>query len=122
MLSKFAADIVVLIHFAFVIFVVLSVVLVYRWPKLGWLHLPAAIWGTTIEFAGFICPLTPLENKFRIEAGQAGYSGGFIEQYLVPVVYPSGLTRSTQIVLGVIVISINLVLYGLLVARRTKNT
>ena len=121
MLTRVAADFVVIIHFGFIVFVVLGGLLVFRWPKLMWLHLPAVAWGVVIEFAGFICPLTPLESRLRIAAGESGYSGGFIDQYLIPVVYPDGLNRPTQIALGVLVISINLVLYGVVVAKRKRN-
>jgi len=82
-----------------------------------WLHIPVAVWGAWIEFSGRVCPLTPLENRLRIAAGEAGYSGGFIERYLIPVVYPDELTRWVQIFLGVGVVAINLVVYGLIVVR-----
>ena len=121
MLTRVAADFIVIIHFGFIVFVVLGGLLVFRWPKLMWLHLPAVAWGVVIEFAGFICPLTPLENRLRIAAGESGYSSGFIDQYLVPLVYPDGLNRPAQIALGVLVISINLVLYGVVVAKRKSN-
>ena len=121
MLTRVAADFIVIIHFGFIVFIVLGGLLVFRWPKLMWLHLPAVAWGVVIEFAGFICPLTPLENRLRIAAGESGYSSGFIDQYLIPVVYPDGLNRPTQIALGVLVISINLVLYGVVVAKRKRN-
>ena len=121
MLTRVAADFVVIIHFGFIVFVVLGGLLVYRWPKLMWLHLPAVVWGVVIEFAGFICPLTPLENRLRIAAGESGYSSGFIDQYLIPLVYPDGLNRPTQIALGVLVVSINLFLYGVMVAKRKRN-
>jgi len=121
MLTRVAADFIVIIHFGFIVFIVLGGLLVFRWPKLMWLHLPAVAWGVVIEFAGFICPLTPLENRLRIVAGESGYSSGFIDQYLIPVVYPDGLNRPTQIALGVLVISINLVIYGVVVAKRKRN-
>jgi uncharacterized protein DUF2784 len=114
------ADFVVLIHSLFVLFVILGGLLVLRWWKLIYLHLPAAVWGAFIEFAGGICPLTPLENSLRSSAGQAGYQGGFVEHYILPVLYPAGLTRNVQQVLGTIVIAINLVIYSLIVARRRK--
>ena len=120
MFLKLAADSVVLLHFAFILFVVLGGLVVLRWPRFSWLHMPAAAWGAFIELTGWICPLTPLENRLRIAAGETGYSGGFIEEYLIPVVYPDGLTRWVQISLGVGVIAINLVFYGLLVARRHR--
>lgn len=121
MLTMVAADFIIIIHFGFIVFVVLGGFLVLRWPKVMWLHLPAVAWGVVIEFARFICPLTPLENKLRIAAGESGYSSGFIDQYLVPVVYPNGLNRPAQIALGVVVISINLVLYSVVVAKRKRN-
>jgi hypothetical protein len=117
-LSSILADFVVLVHFAFVLFVILGGLLVLRWPKLVYLHLPAALWGIWIEFSGRICPLTPLENALRRQAGEAGYSGGFIEHYILPVLYPSGLTRTTQLVLGLIVMLVNLVIYGYLIRRK----
>lgn len=116
------ADFVVVIHVAFVAFVVFGGLLVLRHPRLAWLHLPAAAWGVMIEFAGWVCPLTPLENAFRMRGGEAGYSGGFIEHYLLPVLYPVGLTRGIQLVLGGIVLALNLAVYGLLLARRRAVT
>ena len=120
MLLTLAADFVVLLHFAFILFVVIGGLVVLRWPRFMWLHIPAVAWGAFIELTGRVCPLTPLENRLRIAAGQASYSGGFIEEYLIPVVYPEGLTRWFQISLGVGVVAINLVFYGLLVARRLR--
>jgi hypothetical protein len=121
MLTRVAADFIVIIHFGFIVFVVLGGLLVFRWPKLMWLHLPAVAWGVVIEFAGFICPLTPLENRLRIAAGESGYLRGFIDQYLIPVIYPDVLNRPTQIALGILLVSINLVLYGVVVAKRKRN-
>ena len=106
------ADIVVLIHLAFVLFAVLGAVLVIRWRWVFWLHLPAVFWAIWIELTGGICPLTPLENWLRRRAGQGGYPGDFVEHYLLPVLYPVGLTRKIQILLGLVVISINAALYG----------
>src|SRR5512144_911769 len=100
MLYQRLADLVVVIHFAFVLFVVLGAFLVLRWPRLAWVHLPAAVWGVLIEYAGWICPLTPLEHWLRRAAGESGYEGGFVEHYIIPVLYPLGLTRMTQWVLG----------------------
>jgi hypothetical protein len=122
MFLKLAADLVVLLHFAFILFVVLGGLVVFRWPRFMWLHMPAAAWGAFVELTGWVCPLTPLENRLRIAAGETGYSGGFIEAYLIPVVYPDSLTRWVQISLGVGVVAINLVLYGLLVARRRSSS
>ena len=116
------ADFVVVVHIAFVAFVVAGGLLVLRRPRLAWLHLPAAVWGVLIEFAGWICPLTPLENAFRARGGEAGYSGGFVEHYLLPVLYPGGLTRGVQIGLGSIVLALNLAVYGALLSRRRAQT
>ena len=121
MFLKLAADSVVLLHLAFILFVVLGGLVVFRWPRFIWLHMPAAAWGAFIELTGRVCPLTPLENRLRIAAGESGYSRGFIEEYLIPVVYPDGLTRWVQISLGIGVVAINLVIYGLLVARRSRS-
>jgi hypothetical protein len=117
------ADLVLVLHFAFVLFVVLGGLLVLRWPRVAWLHIPAAIWGVLIEYTGWICPLTPLENSFRARGGEAGYSGGFIQHYIQSLLYPAGLTRGTQIVLGSFALLLNLSAYGVLFTRlkRTKS-
>jgi hypothetical protein len=112
------ANLVVLIHFAFVLFVVFGGLLVLRWPRIMYLHLPAAVWGAFIELAGGICPLTPLENSLRRSAGLAGYEGGFVEHYILPVLYPAGLTRGVQLTLGMLVIGINLAIYAWVLGRR----
>jgi hypothetical protein len=117
---RLLADILVGIHFLFVVFVVAGGFLTWRWPRLAWIHVPVALWGVLIEFAGWICPLTPLENSLRRAAGQAGYTGGFVEHYVIPVVYPGALTRDIQLALGVAVIAINVVVYGRL-ARRLRG-
>ena len=117
MIYRMAADVVLVLHLLFILFVVLGGWLVLRVPKLIWLHLPAAAWGAFIELSGGVCPLTPLENRLRAASGSAGYHGGFIEHYLVPVVYPSGLDRPVQVVLGVGVILVNAFFYGLLVRQ-----
>lgn len=116
-LARLAADAVVVIHFLFVAFVVLGGLLVLRWPKVAYLHIPAAMWGAAIELAGGICPLTPLENSFRRQAGEAAYSAGFIEHYVLPVLYPAALTRNTQILLGVFVIALNVAIYAYVLRR-----
>lgn len=108
---RLMADTVVVIHFAFTIFVLLGGILAIWWRKVVWLHIPAAVWGVLIEFAGWICPLTPLENRLRVKGGEAGYPGGFVEEYILPVIYPAGLTREIQIILGILVITVNLVIY-----------
>jgi hypothetical protein len=115
------ADLVVIVHAAFVAFVVIGGLLVLRWPRLAWVHIPAAVWGALIEFAGWICPLTPLENSLRARAGEAGYAGGFVEHYILPVLYPAGLTRTTQYVLGTIVLVINIIVYTILLRRRWRR-
>jgi hypothetical protein len=114
------ADFVVVVHSLFVLFVVFGGLLVLRWWRVIYLHLPAVAWGAFIEFAGGICPLTPLENSLRSSAGQAGYQGGFVEHYILPVLYPAGLTRNVQLVLGVIVIAINFLIYSAIAMRRRK--
>ena len=118
MLYRLAADVVLILHLAFVLFVVLGGLLVLRWRRLAWLHLPAAVWGATIELAGWICPLTPLENRLRRMGGESGYPGGFVEHYIWPVLYPAGLTRGWQIALGLFAISVNALIYGRIVLRR----
>jgi len=116
------ADFVVVVHIAFVAFVVFGGLLVLRRPWLAWFHLPAAVWGVMIEFAGWMCPLTPLENAFRLRGGEAGYGGGFVEHYLLPVLYPAGLTRGVQLALGSIVIALNLAVYGAFLRRRAARS
>jgi hypothetical protein len=119
MLARLAADLLVVLHLGFILFVVLGGLLVLRWPRLAWLHIPAAVWGAFIELAGtVVCPLTPWENTLRHAAGQAGYAGGFVAHYIMPVVYPPGLTRTTQLWLGAAVVAVNATAYGVLVARR----
>lgn len=120
MFYRVLADGVLLLHLSFIAFVVGGGLLVYRWPRLAWLHLPAALWGALIEFVGWICPLTPLENALRRQAGGSGYGGGFIEHYLLPLIYPGALTREIQIGLGLAVVAINAAVYGLLLRRRRR--
>ncbi|UCF18947.1 MAG: DUF2784 domain-containing protein [Gemmatimonadota bacterium] len=112
------ADFAVVVHLAFVVFAVGGALLVLRWRRVIWLHLPAMVWAALIEYAGWICPLTPLENRLRTLGGEYGYSGGFIDHYLLPVLYPRGLTRGAQVVLGSLVVAINLAIYGWLIWRR----
>lgn len=115
------ADIVMVLHLAFVVFVVLGGFLVLRRPRLAWLHLPVALWGAIVEYAGLTCPLTPLESALRRRAGQESYAGGFIEHYLTASLYPAGLTREHQVLLGTIVVAINVVIYWQ-VAKRHRRT
>ena len=105
------AEVVVVLHFCFVLFVLFGGALALRWPKVAWIHLPAAAWGALISFAGWICPLTPLEKWLRRQGGAAGYEGGFVEHYILPVLYPRGLTPGIQVALGVIVVLLNLLIY-----------
>ena len=118
MAFRFFADLVVLVHFGFIVFVVLGGLLAFRWKWLPWLHIPAMAWGGFIELSGRICPLTPLENALRRAGGLKEYSQSFIEQYIIPLVYPVGLTRELQIVMGLVLIGLNILIYGYLAWRR----
>lgn len=106
------ADAVLLAHAAFVAFVVLGGLLVFRWPRLAWVHLPVVAWGAGIEFTGGICPLTPLENHLRTLAHGQGYAGGFVEHYVFGLLYPEGLTRNLQYALGLLVLVVNAAIYA----------
>jgi uncharacterized membrane protein YhhN len=117
-LFRASADFVVVVHAAFVVFVVAGALLALRWPRIGRVHVPAAAWGAFIEFRGWICPLTPLENYLRQRGGSSGYQGEFLQRHLLPVLYPVHLTRPTQIWLGSAVIIINILLYSLVVRKR----
>lgn len=112
MIHAVLADAVLLLHLAFILFVVLGALLLWRFPRVAWLHLPAAVWGALIEITGSVCPLTPLENHLRRTGGEAGYADGFIEHYLLPVIYPEALTREMQVALGMAVIVVNVVAYA----------
>jgi hypothetical protein len=116
------ADLVVVFHFAFVLFVVLGGPLVLRWRRVAFLHVPAALWGAWIELAGWICPLTPLENTLRTAGGRVAYQGDFVEHYILPVLYPSALTRNIQLLLGCMVLGLNLGIYGYLLYRNAENS
>lgn len=107
-----AADAVLLVHFAFVLFVAGGGLLALRWRRVVWVQVPMALYGATIEFAGFICPLTPLENWLRLRGGGVGYSGGFVSHYITAVIYPEGLTRQIEFVLGAAVLLVNGVVYA----------
>lgn len=112
MTYRLLADLVLLLHAAFVAFVMLGGLLSLRWPRAAWLHLPLVAWGAGIEFLGGICPLTPLENHWRHLAGGQGYTGGFVEHYVVAALYPDGLTRNVQFALGLLVLAVNAAIYG----------
>jgi hypothetical protein len=105
------ADLVVLVHVVFVVFAVLGGLLAARWRRLVWIHLPAVIWAALVEVLGWACPLTPLENWLRRKGGQGVYPSDFIAHYVLPILYPEGLTREVQIALGVIVVLINSAVY-----------
>jgi hypothetical protein len=113
-----SADLVVIVHLLFICFIVGGVFLTWRWPWIIWVHIPAVVYGALIEFAGFSCPLTVLENDLRVRAGEAGYSGGFIAHYVVRVIYPPGLTRGMQIGLGLFVLLVALLGYWSSLRRR----
>lgn len=115
------ADLLVLIHFSFVVFVVMGGILALRRPWWSWFHLPAALWGVVVEVGSFICPLTPLEIYLRVKGGGEGYSSGFIENYLLPILYPAGLTRGHQIFLGIAVLVANSIIYGAVYRRWRKK-
>jgi len=116
------ADLVLLLHLGFVLFAVLGGLLALRWPRLLWIHIPAVIWAAAVEFFGWICPLTPLENWLRSRAGGGSYPGDFIAHYMVPILYPEGLTREVQIALGFFVLLINIIIYGWIYRRRPGNS
>lgn len=118
---RVAADLVVLLHGAFVLFVVLGGLLALRWPRAALVHVPAATWGVWIEWSGRICPLTPLENRLRRLGGEAGYAGGFVEHYVLPALYPEGLTREVQVALGVLALAVNVGVYVLVWRRRRRG-
>jgi len=123
MAYSIAADAVLLLHLAFIVFVVAGAALLWRWPQLVWVHLPALIWGAWVEAAGTVCPLTPLENRLRALAGEAGYGGGFIDHYVMPLIYPLGLTRELQWLLHAGLVALNVALYALWIAhlRRARR-
>ena len=121
MFHRLAADAVLLLHLGFILFVLLGGVLAVRWRWAPLLHLPAAAWGVYIELSGGLCPLTPLENRLRIAAGDAGYAGGFIEHYLLALIYPAGLTQDVQYVLAAIVVGVNALAYGWVWRRRRRR-
>ncbi|HEX5862917.1 MAG TPA: DUF2784 domain-containing protein [Casimicrobiaceae bacterium] len=121
MLYRLAADAVLVLHLAFVVFVVLGGFLVLRWRNVAWVHLPAVAWGALVEFSGWICPLTPLEIALRQAAGDAAYSGDFVEHYIVALLYPESLTRDAQLTLGVAVVLLNAAIYGAVLVRQFRR-
>ena len=121
MLARVFADCLVVIHLLFICFAVAGGLLVQRWPKLAVVHLPAAGWGAFVELSGSTCPLTPIETRLRQAAGQAGYTESFVEHYLLPVIYPVGLTHDIQFALAGVVIVVNLGLYAWLLLNRCSE-
>jgi hypothetical protein len=119
---RLLADSVVLLHLSFVLFVVFGGFFAWRWPRIVWLHLPAAAWGAAVEFTGWICPLTPLEVRLRLKGGDPGYGTDFIEQYVLSVLYPVGLTHDMQFILGSLVVAVNVAVYSYLWRRARKTS
>lgn len=117
---RLAADLTLVLHLLFIIFILFGGLLCLRRMRWAWLHLPAIVWGVWVEWAGWICPLTPLENYFRQRSSDQGYLGGFVENYLIPVIYPEQLTILIQWLLGALVLVINIFVY-LYVFRKKKK-
>lgn len=116
-MNQFLADAIFLLHSAYILFVLFGALLAFKWSWIRWIHIPAVIWAAVVELTGRVCPLTPWENWFREVGGGMPYAGSFIEHYLVPLVYPSNLTREVQVVLGIGVIVLNVALYVLFQKR-----
>jgi hypothetical protein len=121
MWQRSAADVVLVVHFLWVVFVILGGLLALRWRRVAWVHAPVALYGAAIEFLGFTCPLTPLEVWLRQRGGEAGYEGGFIEHYITATLYPTGLSRPVQLALGVAVLLVNGIVYYFWWARRRSS-
>jgi hypothetical protein len=121
MLDRVLADLVLVTHLAFVLFVVFGGLLALRRPRVAWIHVPAAAWGVFVEWSGWLCPLTPLESALRERSGEAGYAGGFLEHWVTALLYPAGLTRSAQLVLGALALAINLAVYGAVLSRAAQR-
>lgn len=119
--ARVLATALVLVHMAFVAFVVAGGLLALRWPRVAWVHLPAALWGALIALVGWICPLTPLENHLRALAGEAPYTTGFLEHYLLPLLYPVAMTRGLQIGTGLFVVALNVSVYWRMARRWRKS-
>ena len=122
MSERLFADAVVVFHLLFIAFVLAGGALVLRWARLAWIHLPAVAWAAYVEFTGTICPLTPLENALRGRTGQAGYGGGFVEHYIVPLIYPPGLTPTIQYAIGAAVVVVNVAFYFAAWARHRRTS
>lgn len=111
MIYNLAATAIALVHLAFIVFVLFGGILLLKWPRLMWLHLPSAVWGVAIELFGWWCPLTKWENHFLLRAGRAGYTDGFVSHYIMPVIYPAGLTRGIEVAIGIFVLVLNVAVY-----------
>lgn len=121
MIYRIVAELLVVVHLVFILFVIFGGLAVLKWQWMALVHLPIAAWGAIVELKGWVCPLTPWENKLRLLAGQESYSEGFIEHYLLPIIYPPGLTRDIQTTLGLLVVVINIVIYGVFLYRMYRN-
>ncbi len=117
----FLADAVAFVHLLFVVFVIAGGLAVARWPRVAWFHLPAALWGALVEVMGWICPLTPLEDRFRMLGGAGAVQNDFVTRYLLPALYPERLTRAVQRVLGALVVAVNVAVYGFVLRRRSAS-
>ena len=118
---RILADLVLVVHLAFVVFAVLGGLTVLKWPRLAWLHVPMVLWAALVEFAGWLCPLTPLEHWLRVQAGMSPEKVSLVEQYLLPLLYPSPYTRGVQIFLGAVVVAVNGIIYCRVVWRYSAN-
>ncbi|MGB5306215.1 MAG: DUF2784 domain-containing protein [Gammaproteobacteria bacterium] len=116
--AKIAADITLLVHFAFILFAVFGGLIVLYRPLVAWLHVPVVLWAAAVNLFGQVCPLTPLENAYRIAAGQAGYEGGFVEHYIAPLIYPRGLSYELGVILGIMVLAWNMLIYAFVLHRK----
>jgi hypothetical protein len=121
MLYRILADLTAVFHFLFILFIVFGGLSAFYRKWMAWVHLPAALWGVLIELFGWYCPLTPLENAFRLAADQKGYEGGFVQHYLMPLIYPGELTRGIQTMLGILVFAFNALVYGFVIFRWRKR-
>ncbi|MDH4319106.1 MAG: DUF2784 domain-containing protein [Desulfobulbaceae bacterium] len=121
MFNSFIADLLVILHFSFIIFVVFGGLPTLKWPSLAILHIPSVIWGALLEFYGWMCPLTHLEQHFRRSASDSGYQGGFIQHYLIPIIYPHDLTREVQLGLGLAVVFLNLFIYSAHILKKQSK-
>ena len=112
------ADLVLIVHFSFVLFVLFGGLMTVKWPRVVWIHGPALIWGCIVEFAGVSCPLTPLENRLRLQGGESGFQGDFVSRWLLPILYPETLTPGIQVALGTFVLVLNVSIYAWIWRRR----